>query len=128
MRKALVDGTGGAIDHEEQFRAGESVGWRRRAFVKGELRTERLQKRVWTDPEAQAKDLLLDRILPPEERRRQVRDLGGRVVDGPMDRTNLGKPLQRLDEIALLELLPRPSHELDKHLARVAPFAKHEVT
>ena len=49
----------------------------------------RLQEGVRPDAEAEPAELLLDRLVAPEELTRQVRDLGRRVVDRPVDRPDL---------------------------------------
>ena len=49
----------------------------------------RLQERVRPHAEAEAADLLLDRVLAPEELGRQVRHLGDARVLGPVDRAHL---------------------------------------
>src|SRR5205809_73108 len=64
-----------------------------------------LQERARADAEAEAAEHLLDRVVAPEERRRQVGDLRGRLVDRPVDRAHLGEAAQRLDE--LVETLRR---------------------
>ena len=65
-----------------------------------------LQERVGADAETQAEQLLLDRLLAPEQRRGQVRDLRRRVVDRPVDRAHLGEAAERVDELVALEALP----------------------
>src|SRR6266516_352252 len=105
-----------------------------RGVLAGELvqalshRRVRLQERVRPHAETQAAQLLLDRILAPEQRRRQVRDLRGRLVDGPVDRAHLGKAAQHLDELLALESLARCGDELDERLARVPALPEDEVT
>ena len=49
----------------------------------------RLQERRRADAEPQSEDLLLDRVVAPEELRREVRLLGRGVVDRPVDRPHL---------------------------------------
>ena len=87
----------------------------------------RLQEGVRADAEALSEQLLLDRVVAPEQRRGEVRHLRGLVVDRPVDRLHLREAPQHLDEVAALELLTRRGHEHDQHLARVAPLAVDEV-
>ena len=77
---------------------------------------------------SEAEDLLLDRVLAPEQLRREVRLLGGRVVDRPVDRAHLGEAPEDVHEVARLEPLARSGHEHDERLARVPTLADDEVT
>ena len=88
----------------------------------------RLEEGVRPDAEAKAEDLLFDRLLAPEELRRQVRDLGRAVVHRVVDRPNLWEAAQRLDEGVGLVEAARRGHEDDQGLTGVAPFANDEVT
>ena len=86
----------------------------------------RLQERIRAHAEAEAAQLLLDRIVAEEELRRQVRHLGRPVVHRPVDRAHLGKAAQRGDEAVHVELAGSRD-ELDERLARVAALADDEV-
>ena len=87
----------------------------------------RLEERARADAEPQPEELLLDRVLAPQELRRKVRLLGGRVVDRPVDRAHLREAPEDVDEVAGLEPLARRGHEQHERLARVAPLADDEV-
>ena len=87
----------------------------------------RLQERRRADAEAQPEDLLLDRLLAPEELRRQVRLLRRGVVDRPVDRPHLREPAQDVDEVPALEALARGRSRAHQHLAGVPALAHHEV-
>jgi hypothetical protein len=86
-----------------------------------------LEERVGAHAEAQAEQLLLDRVVAPEQLDRQVRHLGRGVVDRPEDRAHLGEAPQHLDQVVAIELLALGCHELDERLARVAAFPDDEV-
>ena len=87
----------------------------------------RLQERVRAHAEAQAADLLLDRILAPEQLGRQVRHLGDAAVDRPVDRLHLGELGQHLDQALAVEALAARGDELHEHLPGVPALAQHEV-
>ena len=87
----------------------------------------RLQERRRADAETQAEDLLLDRVDTPEELRRKVRLLGGRVVDRPVHRSHLGKAPKHVDEVAGFEALAGRGDEHDERLSGVPTLANHEV-
>ncbi len=72
-------------------------------------------------------ELLLDRIGTPEELGRQVRHLGRRVVDGPVDRAHLRERRQHLDQPLAVEPLAFVCHELNQRLARVQALAHDQV-
>ena len=86
----------------------------------------RLEEGVRADPEAQAAELLLDRLVPVQELRRQVRDLGRPVVDRPVDRAHLRETHERGDEALRVELAGG-GDQLDEHLAGVPALADHEM-
>ena len=116
-----------AVEIPDRLAAGEPRGLARERVEPLGHRGVRLEERVRADAEAQAAELLLDPLLAPEQPRRQVRHLGGRVVDRPVDRAHLGEAAQDVDEVAGLELLAGRGHELDERLARVAALADDEV-
>src|SRR5207248_5311542 len=87
----------------------------------------RLQERIRADPEAEAADLLLDRILAPQELRRDVRDLRRSLVYAPLDRANLREAAHPLDEVIRVRQLARSRHEQDEGLARVPALADDEM-
>src|SRR5205823_11415675 len=83
--------------------------------------------RIRPDAEPQPTELLLDRLFTPEQRRRQVGHLRGRLIDGPVDRAHLGEAPQHLDELVAVEALARSSDQLDEHLARVPALTDDEM-
>ena len=88
----------------------------------------RLEERVRPEPDAQPEDLLLDRVLAPEQLRRHVRLLGRGVVHRPVDRADLREAPEDVDEVAGLEALARRGDEHDERLAGVSPLAEDEVS
>ena len=90
-------------------------------------RRVRLEEGVRAHPEAQPRELLLDPLVAPEQARRQVRHLGRRVVDRPVDRAHLGEAAEDVDEVAGLEPLAGRGHELDERLLRVAALPNDEM-
>ena len=81
-----ADRADAAVEVVDRLAAGQpGVLARDRVELLRHLRV-RLQEGVRAHAEAQAADLLLDRILAPEQLGRQVRHLGDAAVDRPVDR------------------------------------------
>jgi hypothetical protein len=124
---AEADRAGAAVEVVDGLFAGEPGVLDRQLVEPLRHPSVRLQERVRADPEPQAEELLLDRVVAPEEHRRKVRHLRGRLVHGPVDRAHLGESAEHLDEVPALEALALGGHELDEHLSRVATLAHDEV-
>src|SRR5262249_56477544 len=86
-----------------------------------------LHELAWPDAEDNAAERRLDRVVAPEERRRKIRHLCGRLVDRPVDRTYLGEAPEGLDELVAVEALARGRDQLHEDLAGVAPLADNEM-
>ena len=122
-----ADRADAAVEVVDGLAAGQPGGLARdRVELLGHLGV-RLQERVRPHAEAQAADLLLDRVLAPEQLGRQVRDLGDAVVHRPVDRAHLGELGQHLDQPLAVEALAAAGDELHERLARVPALADHEM-
>ena len=87
----------------------------------------RLQERGRAHTEAQPEDLFLDRLLAPEQLRREIGLLRRGVVDRPVDRAHLREAPENVDEVPRLESVARRGDEDDERLARVPPFPDDKV-
>ena len=122
-----ADRADAAVEVVDRLAAGQRGELARdRVQLRGHLGV-RLQERVRADAEAQAVDLLLDRVVAPEQLGRQVRHLGDARVHRPVDRLDRGDRGQHLDQALAVEALAAARHELDEHLAGVAALADEQV-
>ena len=126
-RQREADGANAAVEVVDRLAARErSLLARELVQPLGHVRV-RLQERVRTHAEAQVAELLLDRLGAPQQLGRQVRDLGRRVVDRPVDRPHLRELRQHLDQPLAVEALALVRDEHDERLARVHALADDEV-
>ena len=82
---------------------------------------------VRPDAEPEAAQLLFDPASPQSSSLGRFVTSARRVVDRPVHGAHLRELADDVDEVAVLEALARPSHELHERLAGVAPFANDEV-
>src|SRR5207248_11304249 len=126
-REREPDRADAAVEIPDGLAAGKPGGLARERVEPLGHRRVRLEEGVRTDAEAKPAELLLDPLVSPEQPRRQVRHLGGRVVLGPVDRAHLREAPQDVDEIAGLEPLAWRGHELDERLARIATLPHDQM-